>query len=542
MKEIDNDSEKEEGQSEISKFEKSEKFNKIIDAIKDFFTCKSCKHLISNSSICEKCLSFFCKNCGDLFAECPLCMASPYKSTINEDLNYVISNLFSNGKIIQGNINFTILLAADLNSLYKENKIKNIIKGEDEDYESFSSELRVSMIENLAEISFSSDFDTLEETFSYTNLLDVISKESKLMNDKINETKKNNPEKFIDIETALSKPPNSDLFISGIMAKYLINEGINVAIEKESSEAVKSSVMNWLVTGIYKSKIISLHFDFGKEMNNLILTNKKLKENFIKTYISVISEKIKVNYQDLHFMSMSKGSVSLNLSTVESFDEISLDELQREYNEIKDISYKLLLEGCLISRELFDTRWNNRDGGWAKKGEMRGGRNYDPPIGWLGYGLKVSNKYDEGDNTWLGMENKKGEWWVAYHGTARWENDNKKKLTIPKNIIEEGFKVGANQVHESFHNINELSNNKYSTVGRGVYLTDQIDIAKRYSGIFEYDNHRYNLVFMCRVCPEEVRISEYQKNYFVVNPSDNCVRPYRILLKEINANSKCILF
>ena len=277
-------------------------------------------------------------------------------------------------------------------------------------------------------------------------------------------------------------------------------------------------------------------------MNNLILTNKKLKENFIKTYISIVSEKIKVNYKDLHFVSMSKGSVSLNLSTIGSFDEISLDEFQRDYNEIKDISYKLLLEGCLISRELFDTRWNNRDGGWARKGEMRGGRNYDPPIGWLGYGLKVLNKYDEGNNTWLGMQNKKGEWWVAYHGTARGENDNTKKLTIPKNIIEEGFKVGVNQAHQNCHNINELSNNKYSTVGRGVYLTDKIDIAEIYSGNFEYDNHRYNLVFMCRVCPEEVRISERQKNYFVVNPSDNCVRPYRILLKEINGSSKCILF
>ena len=41
---------------------------------------------------------------------------------------------------------------------------------------------------------------------------------------------------------------------------------------------------------------------------------------------------------------------------------------------------------------MFDTRWNNRDGGWAKKGEKRGGREYIPPYGWIGYGLNVIDK------------------------------------------------------------------------------------------------------------------------------------------------------
>ena len=48
---------------------------------------------------------------------------------------------------------------------------------------------------------------------------------------------------------------------------------------------------------------------------------------------------------------------------------------------------------------------------------------------------------------------------------------------------------------------------------------------------------------MCRVCPNKVRISQLNQNYFVVDPNENCVRPYRILLKEIiDNNNKCYLF
>ena len=33
----------------------------------------------------------------------------------------------------------------------------------------------------------------------------------------------------------------------------------------------------------------------------------------------------------------------------------------------------MLVDGCLISTEMFDTRWNNSGSGWASRGEKRGG-------------------------------------------------------------------------------------------------------------------------------------------------------------------------
>ena len=47
---------------------------------------------------------------------------------------------------------------------------------------------------------------------------------------------------------------------------------------------------------------------------------------------------------------------------------------------------------------------------------MRGNKPYDPPIGWIGIGLKVIGKYDYGDNSWIGNTNNQDEWCVAFHG------------------------------------------------------------------------------------------------------------------------------
>ncbi len=140
------------------------------------------------------------------------------------------------------------------------------------------------------------------------------------------------------------------------------------------------------------------------------------------------------------------------------------------------------------------------------------------------------------------MKNIKGEWWVAYHGVGRNNNSNKNK-EITKDIVNNGFIISPNQFHNNYNNINELSKEEYYKVGKGLCLTDKISIPLQYSGIIEHLNHRYYITFMCRDCLNKVRISQLNKNYFVVDPNENCVRPYRILLKEIiDNNNKCYLF
>ena len=38
---------------------------------------------------------------------------------------------------------------------------------------------------------------------------------------------------------------------------------------------------------------------------------------------------------------------------------------------------------------------------------------------------------------------------------------------------------------------------------------------------------------MCRVNLEKTRFSDKLKEYFVLNPNEQCIRPYRILIKPV---------
>ena len=139
------------------------------------------------------------------------------------------------------------------------------------------------------------------------------------------------------------------------------------------------------------------------------------------------------------------------------------------------------------------------------------------------------------DKEWLGYLNTKGEWYIAYHGT-----------NIAKPILENGFRRGLAQAREYDNNINELSKKDGKIkLGKGVYCTPKIAIAKSYSHRVTFGGHSYHLVFMCRVNPYKVRMSDdkgYAKDYWVVSGDeindpegkkyDNEIRPYRILLKE----------
>ena len=194
-----------------------------------------------------------------------------------------------------------------------------------------------------------------------------------------------------------------------------------------------------------------------------------------------------------------------------------------------------MLTGAVkLTRNQLDPRGNRVDG-WGI-GEQRGGKDYDPPLGWKGIGLRVIDKYDNGDNTWIGMKNVPGEWCVAYHGVASGQSsDNVKKVT--GNIYKSSFKPGKGQAHEfcddQFH--------PGQKVGRGVYCTRTIKTAAdKYAGISEINGIKYKTVLMVRVKPEAIRHcdtcldSKAPFDYWVVNGTTDEIRPYRILYQRCN--------
>jgi hypothetical protein len=184
------------------------------------------------------------------------------------------------------------------------------------------------------------------------------------------------------------------------------------------------------------------------------------------------------------------------------------------------------MDGCKLNPSMLDYRGNNKDGGWAGKGEKRGGEEYIPPFGWTGYGLKVYDVY--GDNTWIGMNNCKGEWCVAYHGVARNEPDKEKVSLYTGLIAKKGFKPST----WGKATYDEDKKHPGKKCGLGVYCSPDISYAERYAGITEFNGENYKCALMLRVNPEKIRQSKTWPEEYILEANTDEIRPYRILLKK----------
>mmetsp|Transcript_49457 Transcript_49457/g.143423 ORF Transcript_49457/g.143423 Transcript_49457/m.143423 type:complete len:392 (-) Transcript_49457:127-1302(-) len=160
--------------------------------------------------------------------------------------------------------------------------------------------------------------------------------------------------------------------------------------------------------------------------------------------------------------------------------------------------------------QLFDFAHNHDYRGWSggSTTARRGGVEYRIPVGWKRFAVRVAGRYDGGDNTWLCVDGRSGEWAVVYHGT--------KQAFLP-HIVFTGLKAGSGQVYKR-------------EVGEGIYVTPNIDgVADGYSRTYSLDGISVRIVLQCRARPAAIKKCS-RKDYWVVNdPSD--LRPYGVLLK-----------
>jgi hypothetical protein len=202
-----------------------------------------------------------------------------------------------------------------------------------------------------------------------------------------------------------------------------------------------------------------------------------------------------------------------------------------------DYTLKGLVEACRLSPSMFDNKYNVTNGEWSinkKSGPPEQLIDYDPLIGYIGYGLNIQKLYGDTNNKWLGMDNSEGEWNIAYHGTS---------YKYVKSILENGFGAGNGQYYENDNNINKLSNPPFEKCGKGVYCTPKIKEAEKYAQTIKIGNFNYKLILMCRVNPYKYRIAQSYPDYWIVSGDplkqgnikkyDDEIRPYRILLKKI---------
>jgi hypothetical protein len=429
----------------------------------------------------------------------------------------------------------------------KEEEEKERIKKEEErkrKEEERLKEMKRKMIENQKNLRMKKNIENeskkdVNETINET--LEDMCIYGSIMKKEIQEEKAKNPEKFIETSNALQlESQDSGLFALGLISQNLENIGIETAIEKddnqeEEEEDAGAACLQFITNGMCDKKKYDLHFDFGEERNDELLDNEEEYEKFKNNLKLKLSKDYGIPVDKIIVTFPQKGSFRVqvifqsdefnNLDKNQFLNKFKNDPEFKELSYLKEIHSDLVMEGVKLRKSQLDARGNRNDG-WAK-GKNRGGKPYNPPIGWNGIGLKVLDKY--GDNTWLGMKNSPGEWCVAYHGVGSGQSSDQVKH-ITGLIYKDTFKPGRRQRHQNCADLYHYPNK----VGAGVYITPSIKVAERYARTSEVNGKKFKTVLMARVKPDILRHCNCQnaKEYWVINGTTDEIRPYRILYKQ----------
>ena len=390
------------------------------------------------------------------------------------------------------------------------------------------------------------NYNSVKREAKIREVLEDMSSMGSIMKEEILEDRKKRPERFIPIHEA-TKENNRDngLFCLGILAQNLERMGITTEIEKnapvtEESQNESNTILQFIMNGMIDQKKYNLHFDLGEGRNKQLLNNQKERENFndkvrkklsleykipeekiiitnppnAKYQLQVIFQKDDFNNENIDFNTFKKNCMN--------------DKDFQELSKLKEVHKSLIMEGCRLSSNMLDPRGNRKDG-WGIN-EKRGGLDYIPPTnGWVGYGLKVWGKYDNGNNDWLSYNGNKNEWAIAYHGVG-----SKLGCSVEQaanNIIKGGFKAGSGQAFQYDDDFMHPG----QKVGVGVYCSPDPKVMEeyaKYSIINGGNGKNYMLGFMMRVKPDKIRYSIKQKDYWVLNGTTDEMRPYRIMIKE----------
>ena len=369
-----------------------------------------------------------------------------------------------------------------------------------------------------------------------TQLIEDMNAMGTIIKESIKLEKKKYPEKFFSDKEILSKSSDEQLRALSIFSKSLENQGMTTAIQKETEGEDKNTLqtmLQFLVNGISNKTKYNLHFDFGEEKNKKLLKEENERKKFHEKLRKKLSKDFNINEEYIIITFPRKGSYQVTIIFNSNDFKLEKEDLMAKFSnekdelgKLKDVEKGLIIDGCYLSKNQLDYRGNNRDPGWAGIGEKRGGEEYIPPIGWVGYGLKVLDVYE--DNIWLGMNNIKGEWCVAYHGVG--DGQPSEKVIKDAGLI---YKGGFKSSHRNTQANVEDKRHPGKTCGYGVYCSPDIAYAEDYAGKTEFNGEKYKVVLMLRINPDKIRQSKDFPKEYILNPLKDEIRPYRILLKKV---------
>lgn len=168
---------------------------------------------------------------------------------------------------------------------------------------------------------------------------------------------------------------------------------------------------------------------------------------------------------------------------------------------------------------------------------LRGNERYVRPCGWNRVALKVSQKYDDGSDVWLGTG--KDAWPVSYQGHSM---DGSLGLILTRGEKE----IQGNTEDDSFLEVAATSLLANETRGRGIYSTPEVTEAEKHCKTFKSkkDGKNYKVLLQNRINPKNRKHCQRDNVWLVYVPEDSnnvqtralvqeSVRPYGLLLKQV---------
>ena len=147
---------------------------------------------------------------------------------------------------------------------------------------------------------------------------------------------------------------------------------------------------------IIKNKLLYFINIVTKENENI----DKYRNNEIK---NKLSNALEIDKNNIFILFNEKLN---NFAKSKEYFELKYNEIQiknpilNKLNEIKLLINNLLCNECKIPKKYFDCRGNTLYPN-SSFNIIRGTKLYDPPYGYIGIGLNVIGKYDNGNDDWL---------------------------------------------------------------------------------------------------------------------------------------------
>ena len=71
-------------------------------------------------------------------------------------------------------------------------------------------------------------------------------------------------------------------------------------------------------------------------------------------------------------------------------------------------------------------------------------------------------------------------------------------------------------------------------IGEGVYMSPKPEIMESSCPEITYDKKKYKIGIICRLRPDKIRYPNGFENYWIINGTDNEIRPWGFIIKEFS--------